>query len=71
MQIAARDADERGDVAVQVQQSVHPDGGLDAVELCPQKQTQAQIDGANPERRDSDRDRRPLHRRHRAGLQWG
>jgi hypothetical protein len=39
------DADKSGNVAVQVQQGVHLDGGLAPAKLRPRKQRQAQIDG--------------------------
>ena len=42
---AVGNADKRGDVAVQVQQRVHLDGGLVLAELGPRKQRQAQVDG--------------------------
>ena len=45
MHLAAGDADKRGNVAVQVQQRVHLDGGLAPAKLRPRKQRQAQIDG--------------------------
>jgi len=45
MHITAGDTDERGNVAVQVQQGVHLDGGLAPAKLRPRKQRQAQIDG--------------------------
>ena len=50
MHIAAGDADKRGDVAVQVQQGVHLDGGLAPAKLRPRKQRQAQIDGGRIQR---------------------
>ena len=37
MHISAGDADKRGDVAVQVQQSMHLDGGLALTKLGPRK----------------------------------
>src|SRR2546426_11929055 len=43
--IPAGDADKGGNVAVQVEQGVHLDGGLTPAELCPWKQRQAQVDG--------------------------
>ena len=50
MSLAIRDADERGDVAVQVEQRVHFDGGFVLSELRPRKQRQAQIDGGGIQR---------------------
>jgi len=46
MHRAIRNADERGDVPMQVQQSVHLDGGLTLAEFGPGKQRQTQVDGA-------------------------
>ena len=43
-------ADERGDVAVQVQQGVHLDGGFMLSEFGPGKQGQAEIDGGGVQR---------------------
>src|SRR6266566_2944786 len=45
MHIPAGDADKCGNVAVQVQQGVHLDGGLAPAKLRPRKQRQAQVDG--------------------------
>src|SRR5882762_90093 len=45
MHITASDTDERGNVAVQVQQGVHLDGRLAPAKLRPRKQRQAEIDG--------------------------
>src|SRR6266852_5685604 len=45
MHIPTGDADKCGNVAVQVQQSVHLDGGLAPAKLGPRKQRQAQVDG--------------------------
>ena len=50
MHLAVRDADKRGDVAVQVQKSVHLDGGFVPAELGPREQRQAQIDGGRVQR---------------------
>ena len=50
MSLAIRDADERGDVAVQVEQRVHFDDGFVLSELRPRKQRQAQIDGGGIQR---------------------
>src|SRR5271157_1746866 len=41
----AGDADKRGNVAVQIQQGMHLDGGLAWAKLRPRKQRQAQING--------------------------
>ena len=45
MHIATGDADEWGNVAVQVEQSMHLDGGLAPAKIRPRKQRQAQVDG--------------------------
>jgi hypothetical protein len=42
---AIGDADKRGDVAMQIQQRMHLDGGLALAELGPREQRQAQVDG--------------------------
>jgi hypothetical protein len=47
---AVGDADKRGDVAVQIQQRVHLDGGLVLAEPGPRKQRQAEIDGGRIQR---------------------
>src|ERR1700676_3623470 len=44
MHITAGDRDERGNVAVQVQEGVHLDSGLALAKLRPRKQRHAQID---------------------------
>ena len=46
----AGDADKRGNVAVQIQQGVHLDGGLALAKLRPRKQRQAQVDGSGVQR---------------------
>jgi hypothetical protein len=43
--LAVRNADECGDVAVQIQQGVHLDGGLVLTKFGPREQRQAQVDG--------------------------
>ena len=43
MHFAVRNADKRGDVAMQVQQGVHLDGALVLAELGPREQRQAQM----------------------------
>ena len=50
MHFAVGNADKRGDVAVQVQQRVHLDGGLVLAELGPREQRQAQVDGGRVQR---------------------
>jgi len=47
---AAGNADERGDVAVQVQQGVHLDGGFVLSEFGPGKQRKTQVDGGRVQR---------------------
>ena len=53
MHIAAGDADKRGDVAVQMELSMHFDGGLVATKPCPWKQLEAQIDGCRVQHIDA------------------
>jgi hypothetical protein len=47
---SVRNADKRGDIAVQIQQSVHLDGGFALAKLGPREQRQAQIDGRGIQR---------------------
>jgi hypothetical protein len=44
MHLAVRNADKRGDIAMQVQQRVHLDGGFVLAKLGPREQRQAQVD---------------------------
>src|ERR1035437_7224429 len=48
--VAFGNADKRGDVAVQVQQRVHFDGGFVLAEFGPGKQRKAQVDGGRVQR---------------------
>ncbi len=48
--LAIGDADKRGDIAVQVEQGVHLDGGFVLPELRPREQRQTQIDGRGIQR---------------------
>ena len=50
MHFAVGNADKRGDIAMQVEQCVHLDGGLVLAEFGPREQRQAQIDGGRIQR---------------------
>ena len=45
-----RDAEKRGDVALQVQQRMQFDGSLVLAESCPRKQREAEVDGGGVQR---------------------
>ena len=53
MRLAVGDVNEAGDAAMQIQQGVQLDGGLDGAKRCPRMQRQTQIDGAGVERVDA------------------
>ena len=50
MHLAVADVNESGDVAAQVQQRMHLDGGLGATKVRPRKDAQAEVDGGGIER---------------------
>src|ERR1035437_2147755 len=67
MHFAVRDADKRGDVAMQIQQGVHLDGALMLAKLGPWEQRQAQVDGRGIQRVEAVRQ---VHADGIAGIKW-